>query len=303
MSLRLALQILTITLCWGYTWLTMKMGLAYMEPLTFTFFRFFSGTIVLFIILHLKKIGLPSRKDVPYLALAGLVQFLLVYVFVMYGMRFVTAGKSSILFYTMPVWNLLFSWLFLRERLSLRKIIGVLLGLAGLFSIMGWDVFVRMQDAKVLWGEFLIVCGGVSFAVANILMKTKLANRNVLQVTAWQMLVGSAGLLAAVLLFEGGGTVEWNAVSVFSVLFSGVLGSALSFVVWYAMLGDNDSTVASASILLVPVFSLLLGWLQLGERMEWGTVMGMLFIIACIWLVNSRERSGADVSLKGGETR
>jgi drug/metabolite transporter (DMT)-like permease len=286
MTLRIPMLILIVTLLWGYSWVTMKIGLSYMEPLTWSFWRFVAGTLTMFAILKIRKIKAPARREMPYLAVLGLFQLGLNYFCVMYGMKFVEAGKSSILFYTMPLFNLVLSFVFLKESISARKIAGVVTGFVGILVIMGWD-FYGQRDLQRLAGEGLILCGALAFAIANMIVKKRYNGSNMVQINAWQMLFGTISILIAALLLEWGKPMEFNAVSVFTILFAGIFGGAVCFLGWYLVLAEADSTVAAMSILFVPVISLIFGWLQLGESVNLGVIIGMGLIAFGIYLVHS----------------
>ena len=86
--------IFTITLIWGYAWVMMKASLNFMGPFTYSSFRFGTGTITMFIILFIFKIGFPDKKYWKHLFINGLLQTAAVFLLVMFAMKFVDAGKS-----------------------------------------------------------------------------------------------------------------------------------------------------------------------------------------------------------------
>ncbi|GGK27879.1 hypothetical protein GCM10010965_20920 [Caldalkalibacillus thermarum] len=110
--------ILILTIIWGYAWVWMKIGLDYMGPLTFSALRFSVGALTLLLLLWgLRRLTFQNLHWKPLLIL-GLLQTTLVYALIMYGMRFVEAGKSSIILYTMPIWSSLLASYFLNEKLG-----------------------------------------------------------------------------------------------------------------------------------------------------------------------------------------
>lgn len=286
---RIGLLVLLITLIWGYAWVWMKVGLSYMGPFTFSAFRFGIGFFTLFVIIAFRKSRLPKREHLPGFLIVGILQTTLVFLLVMYGMHFVEAGKSSVLLYSMPIWSSLLASKFLGERLNVRKVIGVLSGGAGLCFIMGWDVWVR-QDSSIILGESLILLASLSWACANIVVKKKLAHVNKLQVSTYQMGFGTIGILLATCVMEWGEPVVLNATSCFAILFTGVLASALCFTIWFYVLSVIDTTTATISTMLVPIFGVFFSWLALNEPITIQMAIGTLLILAGIF--TSQHKTG-----------
>src|SRR5699024_9957916 len=116
--------ILLVTLLWGYAWVAMKAILDYMGPFTFTSFRFGIGAFVLFIIIWLSKRQFPIKMYWKPLFIQGILQTAIVFLLVMYGLKFVEAGKSSVLLYSMPMWSSLLAIKFLGEKITTAKLFG-----------------------------------------------------------------------------------------------------------------------------------------------------------------------------------
>lgn len=275
------LLILLITLIWGYAWVFMKASLNFMGPFTFSAFRFGTGTATLLIAVWLLKSGKPPRSMWKHLIVVGVLQTTIVFTFVMYGMQFVDAGKSSVLLYSMPLWSSIFAVKILGEKITPGKVLGLAVGMAGLITILGWDIFF-VQDPAIIFGETLIIVAAVSWAGANVYYRMKLEGMTQLQVSAYQMLFGTLGIFIATLFAEWGEPVKLNGESIFYILFTGVLASALCFTVWFVLLSVIDMITATLSTLLVPVFGLFFGWLILDEELTASILIGSVMIIAGI---------------------
>lgn len=283
------LAIFTITLLWGMAWVMMKIGLQYMGPFTFSALRFVSGSIVLLILLLYFKPTAPTKSEIKHLVIVGFLQTTTVFSLVMIGLQFVNAGKSSVLLYSMPVWSGILASIFLQEKLTKNKIIGLISGGAGLVLMIGLDVF-HGQTTNTLIGEFFIIIAAIIWALASVYFRRYLVSMKQLEVAAYQMSIGAVGLVAAAFLFEGGMIVNWSAQALFTVLFTGVFASALCFWLWYFVLARVDTLTATMSTLLVPVFALFFGYLFLDEQIGWGVVCGAGLIFFGIYLVQGKQR-------------
>lgn len=147
----IGLLILIITLLWGFAWVLMKAALDYMGPFAFSSLRFATGTLTLFAVVMIRRVPLPEKGQWKHLIIIGLLQTTIVFSLVMYGMKFVDAGKSSVLLYSMPMWSGLLASRFLGEKINLLKGIGMLCGAAGLLFIMGWDLWFRQNPNVIFW--------------------------------------------------------------------------------------------------------------------------------------------------------
>ncbi|MFZ3576836.1 DMT family transporter [Virgibacillus sp. DJP39] len=275
------LLILMITLLWGYAWVLMKESLHYMGPFTFSAFRFGTGAVVLLLITFLIGKGLPPKKHWMHLFVLGILQTAIVFLLVMYGLRFVDAGKSSVLLYSMPIWSSLLAVKFLNEKITGAKMLGLGLGMLGLLLILGWDLW-SGQDIKTIIGEVLIVVAAMSWGAANIYYRIKLPDLPKLQVNAYQMLFGTIGIVIFSIITEWGDPINFTPESIYYILFTGVLASALCFTVWFIILSVIDTVTATLSTLLVPMFGLILSWLILDESLSIGIIIGSICIIVGI---------------------
>jgi len=215
----------------------------------------------------------------------GLFQTTGMFAFMLYGMKFVTAGKTAVLLYTMPLWTGLLIHFYLKEKLSTSRWLGVISGSIGILCILGWDALVN-QNVQVLFGEFLIIIGAVSWAIANIWIKKRMMNEDTYRVNGLQMLIGTVGLALLALPTKGLWHVEWTWVSIGIILFTGVIASAIDFTIWFYLLKELDTHTATFSLMLVPVFGLLFDWLQLGKTLDTGVIVGGVLILTGIYQVS-----------------
>lgn len=292
--------ILTNTTLWGYAWVVMKQSLDYMGPFTFNAFRFGIGAFISLFFVWLMKVGLPPKKYWKHLVVIGFLQISVVYIFIMLAIRFVDAGKSSVLLYSMPMWGSLLAVKFLGEKLNISKTVGLGMGMIGLLTILGWDIWAG-QSFEVIFGEMMIVIAAIIWAVSNTYYR-KFANElPQVQVSAFQMSFGAVIIILAALFMERGEPIILNATSIYYILFSGVFASAVCFLIWFMIMSIVDMVTATISTLLVPIFGLFLSNLILGEIMTTSVVIGSLLIIFGIVIsqVKWKKREAQQLSTTG----
>ncbi|GAB3068789.1 DMT family transporter [Virgibacillus ainsalahensis] len=284
------LLILVITLIWGYAWVLMKAALDYMGPFTFSTFRFSAGAVTLLVVVWIFKIGLPPKSYWRPLIIVGILQTAIVFLLVMYGLRFVDAGKSSVLLYSMPMWSSLLAVKFLDEKLNPAKLTGLLIGMLGLLTILGWDIWAG-QSPEVIFGEVLIIIAAVSWAISNTYYRLRVQDLPKVQASAFQMLFGAIAITIVTLFMEWGEPVAWNAQSIYYILFTGVLASALCFTVWFMIISKIDMVSATISTLLVPMFGLIFSSILLDEKLTAGVLTGSILIIIGIIIATITKKN------------
>lgn len=276
-----------VIVTWGYSWVLMKQALDYMMPLTFVALRIAVGGLVIApLMLRDRSFRLSGFFKMDHLLL-GIFQTAAMFGLLIYGMQFVTAGKTAVVLYTMPVWTSLLLHFFVKEKLSRQQWLGVLSGLAGIMCILGWDTLVR-QDKDIIFGEILIMLGAVSWAAGNIIVKFRLKNSSPMLLNGYQQLIGVIFLIVLSVSTEGFFKVEWSYFSVYAVLFTGIVASAVNFSAWFYLLSTTDVNLTAYSSLLVPVCGLILDWAILGTTLDTGLIFGGGFIILGIYIISKR---------------
>jgi drug/metabolite transporter (DMT)-like permease len=204
-----------------------------------------------------------------------------------------SAGKTSVLVYTMPFWLLFIAWAVLGERIRGVQWAAVVLALAGLvFVLAPWAL--RGVRASVL-----AVAAGLTWAMASVLFKIirKHHEIDLLPFTAWQALLGSIPLVVVALLTAPKAPI-WNASFVAALLYNVVAASALAWLLWLYVLHTLSTGTAGISSLAIPVVGVIAAWLQLGERPGAPEAVGMGLIVAALAILTARGlRNGRQTRL------
>lgn len=285
---KVVLLIFTI-ITWGYSWVLMKQSLDYMQPFTFVALRNATAALVLLPFIFMHGSYRHSNFKNPNYIIVGIFQTTAMMAFIIYGMKFVTAGKTSVIVYTMPVWTSLLLHFLLKERLNYSKWIGVALGVLGTVCILGWDG-ISVQNKDIIFGEVLIIFAAISWAVANIWNRVKLRDHNPFIVNGYQLFFGACFLIILAYMFEGSLRVDWNYHSIFIILFTGIVASAVNFSIWFYLINNFDINITTSSSLFVPVVGLFLDRLILGTGLDMGVLFGGILIVLSIYKISTANR-------------
>lgn len=276
-----------LTLIWSCNWIVMKQALLYSGPFTFSALRYVFGTAVLFGLMLLRRESLAAPPLGPTLAI-GLTQTAGFQALVQLALVGGGAGRTVLLAYTMPFWVVLLAWFALRERPSARQ--WLCLGLAALGLVC---VLEPWHGLGGLRSTALALAGGLSWAISVVLAKRLFARGTVgpLQLTAWQMLLGTLALVALALLVPER-PVEWAPGYVAALAYNAVLPSGIAWALWLFIVQRLPTQVAGMTSLAVPVTGVLLAWAILGERPDAAEAAGIALIATALLTLNLAPRRG-----------
>ncbi|MDQ0859638.1 DMT family transporter [Bacillus sp. V2I10] len=292
------LGIISVTLVWGYTWVTMKIAISDIPPILFSSLRLLIGAIPLFILLIIQRKRLKAGKENYKNYLIMSLFMALGYMGILtYGMQFVDSGKTSVLVYTMPIFVTIISHFKLNEKVTIYKMVGLIFCLVGLLFILGTEII--NFDPKAVFGELLVLISALSWASANVFSKLKFKNIDIIHMNAWQLIMGTIFLFIFSLILEPNHSIEWSNEAVLSLLFNGLFSTAFTFVVWFWVLKKIDASKASMALMFVPILGIIFGWLQLGEIITIGIIIGALLICAGIFMNMYNFKSTTTINKKG----
>ena len=295
-TIKAFLALFLLTLIWGYNWVVMKLAVQYASPYQFAAIRTFLGAVMLFVVMFFSKRPL-TLKEFPTMLLLGLLQTcgftgLLIVALVHGG-----AGKTAVLAYTMPFWVMLFAWPLLGEKVQGWQWLAVVFALFGIVLI--FDPLHIKADG---FSMFLAVCSGIFWAISAIVSKKlhkKMPHLDLLNLTAWPLLLGSIPIVVAALLLPAP-PIQWTSTFINTILFSVFLSGSLAWVLWIYALQRLQAGVASMASMLAPVIGVLSAWAQLGEVPKTHELIGMLLIaisLLIISTINIRKHTKIDSAM------
>jgi drug/metabolite transporter (DMT)-like permease len=272
-----------LSLIWSYNRVGMKQALAWTGPFEFAAWRAGLGTVMLFGLLRWRGIALAPPRWKPLL-LIGLAQTLGFQALVQWALVDGGAGRTALLAYTMPFWVVLLAWWLLHDRPSRWQWASLALALAGLlFLLEPWQ---GMGGSR---STLLAIAGGLCWAIGTVLSKRMIqrGEAGVLQLTAWQMAVGTAGLVL-VALFVHERPMEWNTGLVLALGYNGVFATGLAWLLWSSLVERLPAQVAGVSSLVIPILGVLFAWWVLHEAPDGAEWTGIALLVAALAVVGRR---------------
>jgi drug/metabolite transporter (DMT)-like permease len=284
--LKIACALLLVSFAWGSQWLAIRIGLLDMPPLFSAGVRFVIACIILFFLIRVRRLPIPLDANAwkSYWAM-GILTFVLPFALIYWGQQFVPTGVSSILFGVFPLWVAIFAHFMLKnERITLAKLLSIVIGFAGLFVIFWSDV--SLGDSRTLIGMVTILASIIMQAYSLILVKRygQPIQPEVLNFVG--MVIGMVGVLGTSAVLEWGRPLVWSLDAILSLLYLAVVASVVAYVAYYWLLKRIEAVYLSLTSFISPVVAVVLGAVFLGEHLSQGVYIGAALVFVGILVAN-----------------
>jgi drug/metabolite transporter (DMT)-like permease len=280
------------TLLWGSAFPIIKLSYAELaiekndlfEQILFAGYRFVLASLL--ILLFMKLIGRSigyQRGSILKVSRIGLFQTLLQYIFFYYGMSGSTGVQGSIIAGTTSFFQILLAhYMYHSDKITLRKITGLIVGFFGVM-LVGMSKGTLTQQFGL--AEICLLLAMFFGAFGNILSKKESENLDILYMTSYQMLLGGLTLLTIGASATGFMPFEFTGKAAWMMLYLAVL-SALAFVLWNTVMKYNKVGSISMYLFLVPVFGVLLSAAWVGEELHLFIWAALALVVSGIVIVN-----------------
>ncbi|HZJ82202.1 MAG TPA: DMT family transporter [Clostridia bacterium] len=276
----------------GYELFSIGAGDTY-EKILFAGYRFFISSIMILLFCGLSGRSLKIKKaHMPKVAFLGLIQTSIQYVFFYIGLSNVSGTIGSILAATNTFFSVIIAHFFFREdKLSLIKILGVILGFIGVIiaNIHGNSI----SSNFTMTGEGFILISSLLGALAGIYTKKIAKDISPFAISGYQLFIGSL-LLIFVGILGGGQNITFTPKGFILLLYLGFI-SATAFTLWTLLLKYNGVGKVSIYKFTIPLFGITLSYFFLGERFLGSyIIMSVILVTIGIILINLRPQSGIE---------
>ena len=285
-SSRVALPFLIVTFIWGSTWMAIRYQLGVVDPAWSLCYRFLAASAAMFV--YGWWIKAPLRLDraglLPALML-GVTLFFGNYIALYHAEKYVTSGVVAMFFASLVVPNAIFGRLFLQIHVSRGFILGSIVAFTGMGLLFAHELHHAAGDGNATaLGMVLIVLGILSASVGNVMQASpKVRSLPPIAFFAWSM--GFGALLNGIVGFiiAGPPVIDLRAPYMLSMLYLGIFGSAVTFPLYYFVIGKIGPARAAYSGVLTPIIAMILS--TLFEDYRWSLTAVAGSVLALVGLV------------------
>ena len=289
-SLLIVLSFFAIYVIWGSTYLLNKIAVSEISPMILSATRFIIAGLLIFLIAKFLKLSLAiTKRQFLNSTLAG-------FLFLTYGngvfvwsLKFVDSGFAALEASTQPLIVLLMMRLFYKKKIQRMSLIGVVLGIIGIYLLVSQQDLNTGEDSLV--GIIMIFTCVVSWSAASLFVAKADLHKNFFVNSGYQMLTGGAILFILSLLLgekwisplELSGKVQ---LSMFLLI---VFGSIVAFTAFNYLLKVVSTEKVATSSFVNPVIALLLGWYILDEHLTVQSIVAAAILLTGVYFINSKK--------------
>jgi drug/metabolite transporter (DMT)-like permease len=278
-----------VVLAWGLNWTVTKLIVADITPLWTAAIRTWIAAVGLLPVLVVTgQLIIPSRRDVPVVLAISLFHMVAFSALMTAGLKYVPVGRSIVLGYTTPLWVAPAAWLFMSEPLPPRRIVGIILGLAGLAFMLN-PTALNWNDQNAIFGNALLLLSALAWSVSILYTRAHRWIATPFQLVFWEVLLAAIILTALAIAFEGSPRIVWTKTLMIALGYSGIVGNVLGFWAMAVVNRSVSATTTSIGILATPIVGIASSALLLKETVDAqlilaaGTILAGILIATVNW--------------------
>jgi drug/metabolite transporter (DMT)-like permease len=278
---------LLLLLCfvWSLSFLLAEILLESVRPFTIVFNRVFFASIVMVILIKLLGKRFPaSRKNICLLFLLGLTNNAIPFSAIVYGQQFITGGLASIIntntaFFTL----ILSSMMFVDERLTMIRLLGIILGITGVIIAIGPSELLSLSVDNL--GQQCIILATLCYAISTTMARKFIKGVDPL-VSVTVMLLSSAFWMGIIVLYmEGLPLFTPSTVNIISIGLLAVLSTSLAYILYFMLLERAGAGTTTLVTVLIPPFAMIMDAIILKEEITSPQVAGFMFVAVGVVMV------------------
>ncbi|HVS02374.1 MAG TPA: DMT family transporter [Thermoanaerobaculia bacterium] len=283
--------VVAMVLIWGTTWAAIRIGLEGIPPVTGVALRFaIAGALLWGYALALGLRGATLRAPAGLWLVHGVCSFCVSYGIVYWAEQWVPSSLTAVLFATFPLFVAVMAhWVLPGERLGRRSATGLLLGFLGVAVIFSED-FRALGGPQVAFASAVLLLAPFASAIANVAIKRWGGAVHPVPLNAGGMVLAAAVMGALAWAVEADRTVVFDARSLGALLYLAVLGTAVTFTLYFELLRHTSATRLSLVAYAIPVVAVVVGAVAFAEPITPRMVAGGALVIAGTALVATPRR-------------
>lgn len=281
------------TFIWSWNFVVARGIFKQVPPVSLAFYRWLTATLIIFpfAFSSFKKEWPVVRKSFLYFLIAAATGISMFNTFIYIGAHYTTAINLALIGTTSsPILSVLFAGIFLKEKIHLLRITGMLVCIAGILVLLSNGNFHNLLHLHFTRGDSWVLGAGLAFAIYNTMVRKKPAA--VSPVNFLFVVFGLGTLLLVPFYIRETAVsqpVQWHVSTILIILYLGLAASVLCFWIWNIAIRNLGAGRAALFGNLIPVFSTLEAVLILGEQINWVHGLSFGLVITGLLLANLRK--------------
>ncbi|MFA9390025.1 MAG: DMT family transporter [Prolixibacteraceae bacterium] len=287
-SIKVYAAVLLSMACFALSFVWFKVANVNYGPLTIVFFRLVISSVLLFPFVKLsKRLVLPDKKDLKYILLLALFEPFLYFMAESFGLQHLSSTVGAVIIATIPLFTPFATFLFYKEKISLRVIIGILISFGGVTLVI-YEIGMGLTASPLgIMLQFLAVFSAVGYSMVLPKISSKMNN---LSIILFQNVIGSLYFLPFWFIFEKNRflATPFDQEGFISIVYLAIFASTLAFIFYtYSIrfLGINKTSMFTNTI---PVFTAVFALIILGDQLSVQKTIGILVVMLGLFFAQLR---------------
>ena len=271
---------------WSSSFMWIKIAVQEIGPITLVAFRALFGLLFGIVVILFQRVQWPRTFKAWFpLLLLGITNIAIPFFLISWGEKYIDSAVASILDATVPLFTILIAHYLLRDdKITLPKVIGLLIGFAGVVVLMSKDLL--HASTSSLLGQAAVILASVFYAVSSVYVRKTTEDTPGIMRSAVPLISASAVMWLATFLFESPVEIPQLGITWVALLWLGIFGSGLAFVMAYYLIHEIGPTRTTMVTYLFPLGGVILGVSFLNEQLTWQLVTGAVLIILSLVVAN-----------------
>ena len=275
---------------WSASFLWIKIAVSEIGPFALVAFRVTFGALTgILITLFARTKWSRDRATWLTFSLLGVTSVAIPFVLISWGEKTIDSTVASILNATTPLFTIFIAHLYLHDdRITLPKILGLILGFAGVVVLMLQDLDPNSRNSVI--GQAAVLVASFFYAASSVYARLKTEHVPGLVRGAAPLVTASLAMWIITPVAERPLVIPTLPITWVAVLWLGILGSGLASILWYYLLHAIGPTRTTVVSYIFPLGGVILGVVFLKEPLTWNLALGAALIISSITVVNWNHR-------------
>ena len=272
-----------LALIWSSAFFNIKIATYSYGPVTIALLRIFFGAIPVVALCLYKKIKIEAfSKDWHWFAAIGLINLVIPFFLIAYGVQKVQSNLAAILMASTPLSATVLAHLFTEnEKINFTKILGVLVGFSGIVFLFSDNILINESN----FISALLILIGSTFYVIGGLLTIKISNKKNENVTASILIWATIFLIPITAFTEQPWNLNPSLESTISVIYLGIFATGFAWLLRFRILKNNGLVFQAQVAYLIPIFGIVLGYIFLKELITPKVIVAVVAVIIGIYLV------------------
>ncbi len=274
---------------WSSSFMWIKIAVQEVGPITLVAFRVLFGLLFGVAVILIQRVRLPrSLKEWSPVLILGITNVAIPFFLISWGEQSIDSAVAAILDATVPLFTILIAHYLLRDdKMTVPKVLGLLMGFAGVVILMSKDI--GASFGSVL-GQLAVVLASAFYAGSAVYARKTTEDTPGILRSAGPLVSATVVMWLAAPLVESPVKIPQLGITWIALLFLGILGSGLAFVLSYYLIHEIGPTRTSMVTYLFPLGGVILGVAFLNEALSWQVFVGGVLVVLSLVVANMQSR-------------